>query len=397
VKRGILAGLAAASLLLSQGCSALSQSGQSIGSDISSRFPVNFVYTTLFAKNAILEINSIQSRIDHDPILVPNGPRALAIDPRERGTFLYVVCELGNVLSVVDRRTRLISRNINVGQRPYDVAISPNGTRAFVTNMDDDTVSVIDTQQNIVLQTVALKQPTGASTTPAAPTLSNVRLRPMGIATNATGTRVYVACASGYLTVLEGNPGTIVSGDPSRINTGNNGSPYSAVRNILLTGAVAPLNVAVANLSQEGETVYITDPQSNRLFFANSQNLNSIQTQEVQGTPWGVAVGQNPLTGRPDKLYVTQESLNGIRVFDLANMQGTAIQTEFKNPQHVAVSPNGDEIFVSMSGSNNVSYSRRTLDGQIPLSRFEAFNLQQLDPRFIAPTGDIALGGFLYQ
>ena len=44
--------------------------------------PVGYIYTTLYGKNAIMEINNTQSRANPDPILVPNGPRALAVDPQ---------------------------------------------------------------------------------------------------------------------------------------------------------------------------------------------------------------------------------------------------------------------------------------------------------------------------
>src|SRR3989440_11249736 len=38
-----------------------------------------------------------------------------------------------------------------VGNVPYGIAISPDGSRAYVTNNQDDSVSVIDTSTNTVV------------------------------------------------------------------------------------------------------------------------------------------------------------------------------------------------------------------------------------------------------
>jgi YVTN family beta-propeller protein len=40
--------------------------------------------------------------------------------------------------------------NISVGNSPYDVAFTPNGKTAYVTNSNDNTVSVIDVKTNSV-------------------------------------------------------------------------------------------------------------------------------------------------------------------------------------------------------------------------------------------------------
>jgi YVTN family beta-propeller protein len=43
---------------------------------------------------------------------------------------------------------------INVGENPHGLAISPDGTRAFVVNQDDNTLSVINTATNTVIATI---------------------------------------------------------------------------------------------------------------------------------------------------------------------------------------------------------------------------------------------------
>lgn len=377
------------------GCGLVFGTGNDSGS--SGARPTGFVYTTLYSKNAVLEINTVQSRVEHDPIIVPNGPRGLTMDPRGRQLYLYVVCEVGNAVAVIDRRNRLINRTINVGRAPYAMAITPNGTRGFVTNGDDDTVSVIDIETNTVVQTILLANPSASTgQTGGTQPVQAAKLRPQGIATNAAGTMVYVACAGGYLAVLQGNPGTAgtagQAGAPAGVTTG---SAYSVARTIPLVGSVQPLNIAVSSSTQGGDSVYITDPLANRLFFVTGQNAQA-DIRDVQGTPYDVAVGKNPTTGNPDRVYVSLQNLNALQAFNAADLSplGGPVRTEGTQPQAVEVSSLGNEVYVSLAGSNNVAvFERRGQELMLP----QVFNLQQLNPAFIAPTGDLALGGFLFQ
>lgn len=372
----------AAITLTATGCSIFGGGQAPLDPTRSGPGPVGWIYSTLYSKNAVLEINNLQSRAEKEPITVPNGPRSLAIDPRGRGEFLYVVCELGNTVAIVDRRNRLVNRSIDVGRQPYDIAISPAGERAFVSNLGDDTVSVIDMKSQTVIQTISLRPSTG--TNPGAGT-TPTQLRPQGIVTNATGTRVYVACQSGQVVMLE-----------SATPTGQ----FSATRTVILSGSVGPQNIAI-NTDGQNETVYITDPPGNRLFFFNANNqTNTAEVRDITGGPWGVAVGRNPTTNKNDRLYVTVKQPPALLPLTLdtnlsiATSNGQGLSVEGTDPTAVAVSPIGDQVYVSLSGNNTVTVFRR--EGSV-IARPEQFNVQQLRSDFIAPTGDLALGGFLFQ
>lgn len=378
------------------GCSVIGGGPQNDPGVVGAR-PTGFVYTTLYNKNAVLEINTVQSRVEQEPILVGNGPRGLTMDPRGRQLYLYVVCELGNTVAVIDRRNRLVNRTISVGTRPFAMAIAPTGTRGFVTNTDDDTVSVIDIPTNTVVQTVLLATPetnpgvspgTGQGTTPQR------RLRPKGIATNATGSLVYVACEGGALCILQGNPQAAPPSSGAGGSVGQNAT-YSVLRTFPLIGAVQPLNIAVAPGPQGGgDLVYVTDPRANRIFFLNSQQANQANVVDVLGAPFDVAVSRNA-AGNPDAVFVTLETRDAMQVFSAADMspRGSSVLVQGRQPQAVEVSSLGNEVYVSLSGSNNVAVFQYQRGG---LNVPQVFNLQQLNPAFIAPTGDLALGGFLF-
>ncbi|MBS0628471.1 MAG: beta-propeller fold lactonase family protein [Verrucomicrobia bacterium] len=91
--------------------------------------------------------------------------------------FAYVTNTSDGTVSVIDTDTNIVVTTIVVGNSPQAVAISPNGNYAYVTNYNDNSVSVIDTQTYNVINTI-----TDSS-------FNN----PLGIAFTPNGTRAYVA------------------------------------------------------------------------------------------------------------------------------------------------------------------------------------------------------------
>jgi YVTN family beta-propeller protein len=89
------------------------------------------------------------------------GGRGIAITPD--GSKVYVadyfsfcfggVCYNANEVFVYSATGSLIT-SIIVGEGPYGVAITPDGTRVYVTNADSNSVSVIDTSTDTVIATV---------------------------------------------------------------------------------------------------------------------------------------------------------------------------------------------------------------------------------------------------
>jgi YVTN family beta-propeller protein len=54
-----------------------------------------------------------------------------------------VVNEGDNTVSVLDGRTGAVTATVRVGRSPRTVAVSPDGRLAYVSNGDDDTVSIL--------------------------------------------------------------------------------------------------------------------------------------------------------------------------------------------------------------------------------------------------------------
>ena len=95
-------------------------------------------------------------------ITVGATPAGVAVSPD--GTRAYVTNYGSDTVSVIDTATNTVTATITVGSRPEGVAVSPDGTRAYVTNANSDTVSVIDTATNTVTATITVgSQPAGVA------------------------------------------------------------------------------------------------------------------------------------------------------------------------------------------------------------------------------------------
>lgn len=65
-------------------------------------------------------------------------------------TRAYVANINDNTVSVIDSGTNTVIATVPVGQLPITVAVSPNGAFAYVANQGSHTVSVIDAATNTV-------------------------------------------------------------------------------------------------------------------------------------------------------------------------------------------------------------------------------------------------------
>jgi YVTN family beta-propeller protein len=93
-------------------------------------------------------------------IPVGDNPNGVAITPdgtRAYVTNLGTVNELATTVSVIDTANNTVVATIPAGKLPFGVAITPDGTHAYVTNTIDSTVSVIDTANNTVVATIPVE------------------------------------------------------------------------------------------------------------------------------------------------------------------------------------------------------------------------------------------------
>jgi YVTN family beta-propeller protein len=95
------------------------------------------------------------------------GPDGIAVSPD--GSRAYVTTTLGTVS--VDTATNAVVATVGVGAESQGLAITPDGAHVYVTNFASNSVSVVDTATNTVVTTVAVGAgPHGVAITPGSPT-----------------------------------------------------------------------------------------------------------------------------------------------------------------------------------------------------------------------------------
>lgn len=133
----------------------------------------HFLYVYDIANNTTARVD-LRNMLNN--YIIKNGnSRGVAVSPD--GSKAYVAVAGRDVVNVIDTAANTVSKVIVVGNWPWGVAVSPDGTRLYVTNHDDDTVSVIDTAANSELLTVNVGLGSG----------------PVGIAVSPNGAKAYVA------------------------------------------------------------------------------------------------------------------------------------------------------------------------------------------------------------
>ncbi|MBB6215877.1 YVTN family beta-propeller protein [Anaerosolibacter carboniphilus] len=221
----------------------------------------------------------------------------------------YVTNLLDDSVSVINTAINsVITTIVNVGDAPIGVAITPDGTKAYVTNASGDTVSVINTLTNSILVVI----PVGGV--------------PNGVAITPDGTKAYV---------------TNVDDDTvSVINTLTN--------SILVVIPVGDAPVGVA-ITPDGAKAYVVN-------FGGNVSVIDIDTDTVIDT---IDVGTNPqgvaITPDGTKAYVTNLNDNTVSIIDTDT--DTVIDTigVGANPISIAITPDGSKAYVTNASGDTVS------------------------------------------
>lgn len=292
-----------------------------------------------------------------------------------------------------------VQATLTLGNNTAGIAIDPAIAKAYVTNFDSGTVSVIDINTLAVVATVAV----GGS--------------PRRIIADAATHRVYLVNSTtpGTVTVLDGTTNAVVTTIPvgnnpraigsnffiGEVYVSNNGSNTLSVIKTATNSVVATIPVGTQPLTASSndllKKLYITSFVDNAVSVVDEQTHTLIKT---------VAVGHGPITPSIDaqhaKVYVNNATDKTVSVIDSATdtvtatipsgAGGTGTNANFvvinavyhraylpnavdntltiintdtdtvtntvavgTNPQDAFVDANGGNIYVVNQGSNNVS------------------------------------------
>lgn len=120
---------------------------------------------TVNAENSLAIVDLVTDKIDN--IQVGFGPAQVFIEPDDK--FIFVANQgtktrQSNTVSKIDLKTKTLAATIVVGKGAHGVVTDKNSKFIYVTNMFENTVSVIDNIKNEVIVTVPVGQtPNGIS------------------------------------------------------------------------------------------------------------------------------------------------------------------------------------------------------------------------------------------
>lgn len=192
------------------------------------------------------------------PIQADIYPSAVAITPD--GTAAYVPNENSYDVTPINIAYNTAGVPISVGSGADGIAITPDGTTAYVTNFDDSTVSIIDLTYNTPIATIALGRKSQ---------------NPIGIAITPDGKKAYVANA---------NSNNVT---PIDLATNKPGKP--------ITVGSVPNCIAI---TPDGKTAYVTNGGSNSVTPINisvnppvaGAQINLVTDPSNPGYPVGIAI-----------------------------------------------------------------------------------------------------------
>ncbi|MCV7370357.1 beta-propeller fold lactonase family protein [Mycolicibacterium duvalii] len=271
------------------------------------------------------------SELTVESIAVGRNPQQVAAHPVL--PLVYVANQVDKTVTVVDRTTGSVVATIPVGGSATAVAVTPDGTRAYVTLKSFlGKVAVIDTATNTVVTTV------------------RVGSHPTGLAVSPDGARLYVANKNGHsVSVIDTATNKAVDANPSLFATRIRVGAYPS---------------ALA-LSADGTRLYVANTGSNSVSVVNTTTYRTVDANPSFFST-RVRVGSSPsaLAVAPDgcQVYVANTAGDTVSVIDVDAAAGTyrvvdtdpnaaGTQSIFVgcSPTSVAVSPDGSRVYAALS------------------------------------------------
>lgn len=257
------------------------------------------------------------------------------------GQKLYVTNVLDNTVSVIDTALPLdtekdrirVEKTIKVGRSPRSIAISPDGATAYVTNTGDDTLSIINTADITVSATV----PVGKG--------------PQSVVVTPDSTKLYI---------VNGKANTV--------------SVFDAATRQILTNVNVGKEPQEVALTPDGMKAYVTNYADNSVSVIDTRTNAVITTirDKIGRGPSGVAV-------RPDgqQVYVVNFDGDSISIID------TAQNTVIDEPIKLGLSP----IRVTFDSEGARAYITSVLDFSVIVFNTETKKEVSAIPTFTEPDG----------
>jgi YVTN family beta-propeller protein len=269
----------------------------------------------------------------------------------QRKACAYITNMESNDVTVVDISTNSVITRIPVGTAPYGVAVSPDGDRVYIAcGENDGGIYIIDTVTNTVAGTIEGMHATT-------------------LAVNPDGSIIYAVSADdGTLTAIDAHSHGVIGAAQA---------------------GPSPFGIAV---KPDGTRIYITSMEDGTMRVIDAATLAVIDTVQIAytGNPlWDVEVS-------PDGAFVYVVSSASCLLAVIDTSTDAFVNSHYYMPErhlgrcYLAVSPDGNRIYLSM---NNSTYSAGSVSIIDALSLGVVNRMSAVSPSDLSFTPD---GTFLY-
>ncbi len=284
------------------------------------------------------------------------------------GEFAYIANNGDNTVSVINTVNNMIVAHLTGFSLPYGVAISPDNSKVYIANIGaGGFISVLNTANNTLISKIPVEQQVTA------------------IAISPDGSRLYASENIGAIAVINtttnavrttitaDNPlGLAVSPDGTRLyetnpNSGNvtivNTANY-AVLSVIPVGAY-PTSIT---FSFDGSRAYVAVKNSNYIAVINTASNTVIANIPAGSAPFGEA-----LNSAGTLLYVTNSGSGTVSVINTTTNSIVKNINVGTQPQGISITEDNSQLYVTNSQSNNVSVintSTNTVTSTLPVGAY---------------------------
>ena len=303
-------------------------------------------------------------------ITVGDNPGSIAITPD--GSKAYVTNFSSDTVSVISIASSTVIATIPVGNEPSGVAVSPDGSKAYVANRNtgggNSSVSVISVASNTVTRTISLNVGTASA----------VAFLPNGQKAYVANTDSWVVSVidsttnsfERYIDVQQPMSFAVApDGTAVFVATRSGFSPGTLYRfdpaTDSLNGSSFPGSDGQISLSPDGSFVMLPEDSSGELGIVSS--TLDVPLEIVPGGSNSRAVAVTPVGSLA---YIANGSTPTVSVVDVGARAIVETIGVGSNPSAIAITPNGAKVLVVNSGDDTVSIiSRSETTTSVPTER----------------------------
>jgi YVTN family beta-propeller protein len=264
-----------------------------------------YAYVTNGKSNTVSVLDLVNLRADRT-LRVGDNPTGIAANPRRNE--IYVVNTKSGTVSVIDASSNSVVATIPVHRQPYFISVDAAGGRAYVANSGSNSVSVIDLDKRHEIAAVGAGEQPGLAR--VSPDMRSV------VVSNRSSGSVSIYSAAPYA-----SPQNLESGSPE--------APQPVPR----LGEGPALQFRATFPGCPGATDVAILPDSSKAFIACSGG-HQVMVISLAAAPGSWAARQDPAA--------TSDHL--LTMLDVGN-----------TPVHLAVKPDGGEIFTANFDSDSIS------------------------------------------